>query len=221
MSGLTISKSRRTSFSDSPLYLEVSVEEETLKKVVRHSVATAFASRVLPVPGGPTISTPCRKRMTRIKGKNAAILKYYWFTEHWNQQQNRFTSHEQMLIMKQQNKKQQKKQTARSFTKKKKTHNKSLNLINCLLQKLEQHIADIFSLLKRCKNKKCCSWPVPPPFLGASHFFDILHLSSKKVTAVSLHRSRPDITEVRREGGGTSRGRRIISEAQKTMIPGS
>lgn len=34
------------------------MEEETLKKVVLHSVATAFARRVFPVPGGPTISTP-------------------------------------------------------------------------------------------------------------------------------------------------------------------
>ena len=55
---ITISNSRRTSFSDSPLYFEVSVEEETLKNVVLHSVATAFARRVFPVPGGPTISTP-------------------------------------------------------------------------------------------------------------------------------------------------------------------
>lgn len=55
---LTISKRRRTSFSDSPLYLEVRLEEDTLKKVVPHSVATALASSVLPVPGGPTISTP-------------------------------------------------------------------------------------------------------------------------------------------------------------------
>ncbi len=56
--GLTISKSSLTSFSDSPLYLEVSVEEDTLKKVVPHSVATALASMVLPVPGGPTMRTP-------------------------------------------------------------------------------------------------------------------------------------------------------------------
>lgn len=55
---LTISNSRRTSFSDSPLYLEVRVEEDTLKKVVPHSVATALANMVFPVPGGPTISTP-------------------------------------------------------------------------------------------------------------------------------------------------------------------
>ena len=44
------------------LYLEASVEEETLKKVVWHSVATALASMVFPVPGGPNISTPCTAR---------------------------------------------------------------------------------------------------------------------------------------------------------------
>lgn len=36
------------------------MEDDTLKKVVLHSVATALASMVLPVPGGPNISTPCR-----------------------------------------------------------------------------------------------------------------------------------------------------------------
>ena len=48
----------RTSFSDSPLNFDVSVEEVTLKNVLLHSVATALASNVLPVPGGPTRSTP-------------------------------------------------------------------------------------------------------------------------------------------------------------------
>ena len=55
---LTISNKILTNFSDSPLYLDVRVEEETLKKVVPHSVATALANMVLPVPGGPTIKTP-------------------------------------------------------------------------------------------------------------------------------------------------------------------
>ena len=54
----TISKSNLTSFSDSPRYFDVSVDEDTLKNVVPHSVATAFANIVLPVPGGPTIHTP-------------------------------------------------------------------------------------------------------------------------------------------------------------------
>ena len=48
----------RTSFSDSPLNLDVKVDEVTLKNVLLHSVATAFASKVLPVPGGPTNNTP-------------------------------------------------------------------------------------------------------------------------------------------------------------------
>jgi len=64
---LTISKRSLTSFSDSPLYLEVSVDEDTLKKVVLHSVATAFASIVLPVPGGPTIKTPFQGRRIPFK----------------------------------------------------------------------------------------------------------------------------------------------------------
>lgn len=55
---LTISNIRRTILSDSPRYLEPRVEVETLKKVVPHSVATALASMVFPVPGGPTIRTP-------------------------------------------------------------------------------------------------------------------------------------------------------------------
>lgn len=59
---LTISNSSLTSFSESPRYLEVRVEEETLKNVVPHSVATAFANIVFPVPGGPTISTPFHGR---------------------------------------------------------------------------------------------------------------------------------------------------------------
>ena len=47
------------------LYLEASVDEETLKKVVLHSVATALASMVFPVPGGPNIRTPCSIIMRR------------------------------------------------------------------------------------------------------------------------------------------------------------
>jgi hypothetical protein len=37
-----------------------------LKKVVSHSVATAFAKRVFPVPGGPNIKTPRAGRTTNI-----------------------------------------------------------------------------------------------------------------------------------------------------------
>jgi hypothetical protein len=59
---LTISNNSLTSFSESPRYLEVRVEDETLKNVVQHSVTTALANMVFPVPGGPTISTPLHGR---------------------------------------------------------------------------------------------------------------------------------------------------------------
>lgn len=41
-----------TSFSESPLHLLMMLEAEMLKKVVLHSVATALASSVFPVPAG-------------------------------------------------------------------------------------------------------------------------------------------------------------------------
>lgn len=47
-----------TSFSELPRHLEATDEAEMLKKVVLHSVATALASRVLPVPGGPYSKMP-------------------------------------------------------------------------------------------------------------------------------------------------------------------
>jgi hypothetical protein len=46
----------------SPRHFDANVAEETLKKVVPHSVATALAKRVFPVPGGPNISTPFQGR---------------------------------------------------------------------------------------------------------------------------------------------------------------
>lgn len=52
------SKRARTSFSESPRHLLTSVEADILKKVVRHSVATALANMVLPVPGGPCNRIP-------------------------------------------------------------------------------------------------------------------------------------------------------------------
>ena len=39
-----------TNFSESPLHLLTIVEAEMLKNVVLHSVATAFANNVFPVP---------------------------------------------------------------------------------------------------------------------------------------------------------------------------
>jgi len=41
------------SLSPSPIHLEVRVDALTLKNVDLHSVAMAFASIVLPLPGGP------------------------------------------------------------------------------------------------------------------------------------------------------------------------
>lgn len=55
---LAISNSTRTSFSLSPRHLDTIELAEMLKNVVRHSVATAFANRVFPVPGGPYSKTP-------------------------------------------------------------------------------------------------------------------------------------------------------------------
>mmetsp|Transcript_10270 Transcript_10270/g.22796 ORF Transcript_10270/g.22796 Transcript_10270/m.22796 type:complete len:226 (-) Transcript_10270:650-1327(-) len=59
---LATSNSTRTSFSLSPRHLETNVEADMLKKVVLHSVATAFASSVLPVPGGPCRRMPRQGR---------------------------------------------------------------------------------------------------------------------------------------------------------------
>lgn len=68
-----MSNNSRTSFSESPLYFEVRVAEDTLKKVVRHSVATARASNVLPVPGGPVSRTPFQGR--RMPFTNEGIIQ--------------------------------------------------------------------------------------------------------------------------------------------------
>jgi len=47
------SNKTRTSFSESPRHLLTIVDAEILKNVVLHSVATALANNVFPVPGGP------------------------------------------------------------------------------------------------------------------------------------------------------------------------
>lgn len=44
------SNNTRINFSESPLHLETTVDAEMLKNVVLHSVATAFANIVFPVP---------------------------------------------------------------------------------------------------------------------------------------------------------------------------
>lgn len=48
-----------TAFSDSPCHLPNKFAAVTLKNVVPHSLATAFANSVLPVPGGPYNKMPC------------------------------------------------------------------------------------------------------------------------------------------------------------------
>ena len=48
----------RTSFSPSPINLEVNDDALMLKKVQLASEATAFARRVFPFPGGPNRSKP-------------------------------------------------------------------------------------------------------------------------------------------------------------------
>ena len=80
---LARSNKQRTMRSLSPRHLEAKVAEETLKKVVPHSVATALARRVFPVPGGPNIRTPFQgllipcnntKQLPRLKQNQAAFL---------------------------------------------------------------------------------------------------------------------------------------------------
>mmetsp|Transcript_23713 Transcript_23713/g.59788 ORF Transcript_23713/g.59788 Transcript_23713/m.59788 type:complete len:86 (-) Transcript_23713:680-937(-) len=51
-------KSARTSFSPSPTHFDVSELAEIAKNRAFASVATAFASSVFPVPGGPKSKIP-------------------------------------------------------------------------------------------------------------------------------------------------------------------
>jgi hypothetical protein len=46
------------SFSLSPTHLEIKSDDDIEKNVASHSVAHAFASKVLPVPGGPYNKIP-------------------------------------------------------------------------------------------------------------------------------------------------------------------
>ena len=62
-----------TSFSELPRHLEATEEAEMLKKVVLHSVATARANRVLPVPGGPYNRMPCN---TSIYVKSQLVIMH-------------------------------------------------------------------------------------------------------------------------------------------------
>mmetsp|Transcript_17720 Transcript_17720/g.44668 ORF Transcript_17720/g.44668 Transcript_17720/m.44668 type:complete len:202 (-) Transcript_17720:203-808(-) len=62
-----MSNRQRTMRSLSPRYLDASVADDTLKKVHPVSVATALASMVLPVPGGPNSSTPLKGLRMPVK----------------------------------------------------------------------------------------------------------------------------------------------------------
>ena len=68
-----------TFFSLSPMYIDSSSGPFTLRKWTLHSVATALASRVFPVPGGPNKRTPLRtfwplKRSPWDKGKVMQLM---------------------------------------------------------------------------------------------------------------------------------------------------
>ena len=53
-------KRHLTSFSPSPTHLLVRLAAEMLKNVARASLASALASSVLPLPGGPDSKMRCR-----------------------------------------------------------------------------------------------------------------------------------------------------------------
>mmetsp|Transcript_8822 Transcript_8822/g.16845 ORF Transcript_8822/g.16845 Transcript_8822/m.16845 type:complete len:214 (+) Transcript_8822:552-1193(+) len=78
---LAVVKSARNNFSDSPLHFDVKVAELQLKNVTLSTHdATALASIVLPVPGGPKSNTPfhgCRrpvKNSGKMSGNTTASL---------------------------------------------------------------------------------------------------------------------------------------------------
>ncbi|RDX82323.1 hypothetical protein CR513_36902, partial [Mucuna pruriens] len=68
---LARSNKHRTIRSLSPRHLEAKVAEDTLKKVVPHSVATALARSVFPVPGGPNMRTPFHGLLIPCKDRNS------------------------------------------------------------------------------------------------------------------------------------------------------
>eukprot|EP00955_Chlamydomonas_euryale_P098931 365184-Chlamydomonas_euryale.AAC.1 len=67
------SNSTLTSFSLSPRHLLMIDDAWMLKNVVRHSVATALASIVLPVPGGPYSRTPFQGASNPVKSSGYLI----------------------------------------------------------------------------------------------------------------------------------------------------
>mmetsp|Transcript_20227 Transcript_20227/g.69691 ORF Transcript_20227/g.69691 Transcript_20227/m.69691 type:complete len:268 (-) Transcript_20227:45-848(-) len=69
-----------TSFSPSPTHFEVSDDAETAKNVHEDSPATALASKVLPVPGGPKRSTPRggARRPKKRSGRSCGSTTASW-----------------------------------------------------------------------------------------------------------------------------------------------
>mmetsp|Transcript_10455 Transcript_10455/g.26588 ORF Transcript_10455/g.26588 Transcript_10455/m.26588 type:complete len:276 (-) Transcript_10455:8-835(-) len=63
----------RTWRSLSPMYMLMSSGPLTLRKLTVHSLATALASSVLPVPGGPYSSTPERCRRPPLKSARCCM----------------------------------------------------------------------------------------------------------------------------------------------------
>jgi hypothetical protein len=70
---LARSNKHRTMRSLSPRHFEANVAEETLKNVVPHSVATALASSVFPVPGGPNMRTPFQGLLIPYKQRSNMV----------------------------------------------------------------------------------------------------------------------------------------------------
>jgi hypothetical protein len=64
---LASSKRFLTSLSDSPYHLLTKSDEDIEKKVLSHSVAHAFARKLLPVPGGPYNKIPAQGFLAPLK----------------------------------------------------------------------------------------------------------------------------------------------------------
>lgn len=72
---LAMTKSSRTMRLPSPMYFCTSSLPDTRMKVQSVWCATARASSVFPVPGGPYSSTPCRSQlMTSMHSKNCLCV---------------------------------------------------------------------------------------------------------------------------------------------------
>lgn len=69
---MAISNNILTNFYDYPFHFDAKLLAETLKNVVPPLEATALANKVLPVPGGPNISTPFHALLIPVK--NCGIL---------------------------------------------------------------------------------------------------------------------------------------------------